>query len=283
MSWTLLFAYFSDTPLRMRARLVDDLNSVDLVEPLLGFIFRVLELHTDRTRDISMLSKTSLDTSFTDGIGEIRAYAAHLYFLCLTHVPALVRTWWIECNDRSLCAAVESLTEKNYSGPLIQSDVKTLQSDQSKNIFSDENLSVRISNAGRDIYTTYEIDEQKMEMAIRLPPNYPLRRVTIEGLQRVGVKDAQWRAWLLASQSMLTAQNGSILDAIGLFQKNVSLHFEGVADCNICFSILSIQDKALPSKKCQTCKNLFHSSCLFKWFKSSSQSRCPLCRASFVF
>jgi hypothetical protein len=35
---------------------------------------------------------------------------------------------------------------------------------------------------------------------------------------------------------------------------------------------------SLPDKKCKTCNNPFHSQCLFKWFSSSQQSTCPLCR-----
>lgn len=283
MAWTLIFRYFEGSSFRMRVKLIDDLQELGLTDSLLVFIFLILRLQDDKPADISKVNCVALDTQFTDGAGEFTAYAAHLYFLALTHIPALVRQWWLDCQDRPLSAAVETLTEKYYSAVLIQNDVQSLQSDQSKALLKDEKISVKINNAGRDIYTTYEIDDQKMEMAIRLPANYPLRRVTVEGLQRVGVKDAQWRAWLLGSQAVLTAQNGSVVDAISLFQRNVSLHFQGVEDCNICFSILSIQDKSLPSKKCQTCKNLFHSSCLFKWFKSSSASRCPLCRTSFAF
>jgi E3 ubiquitin-protein ligase DOA10 len=38
-----------------------------------------------------------------------------------------------------------------------------------------------------------------------------------------------------------------------------------------------------PNKRCATCKNTFHSVCLFRWFKSSNQSTCPLCRNNFVY
>lgn len=283
MAWILMFKFFEQSPMRMRLKLVDDLQRLDLLESLLGFIFLALRLLDTKPVDVSKISKAELGANFETGSGELTSYACHLYYLALVHTPALVRSWWIDCKDRLLSAAVESLTEKHYSILLIQRDVQTLQGKQSADLLKDANLTINVSNAGRDIFTTYEIDEQKMEMAIRLPSNYPLRRVVVEGLQRIGVKDAQWRAWLLASQAVLTAQNGTILDAVSLFQRNVSLHFEGVADCNICFSVLSVTDKSLPSKKCQTCKNLFHSSCLFKWFKSSSQSRCPLCRTSFAF
>lgn len=283
IAWTLLFRYFKNTPLRMRVKLVEELQDLGLVDTILGFVFSVLKLKDDKPADIAKLTKVTLDTEYQDGKGELLSYAVHIYYLCLLHIPALVRAWWIECSDRTLSSAVELLTEKYFSMSLITNDIASIQGDNSKKVLSDDNLTIRVSNGGREIITIYEIDEQKMEMAIRLPANYPLRKVKVEGIQRIGVKDTQWRAWLLASQAVLTAQNGSILDAISLFQRNVSLHFEGVADCAICFSILSVQDKSLPSKKCATCKNLFHASCLFKWFKSSSQSRCPLCRNSFAF
>lgn len=294
LTWLSIFRYFQDTPLRMRMKLIDDLRNLDLIEPLLGLIFAIMRLLDDRPADIAAIVETadfgkeeedvlSLVTLEADERDARLAYATHLYYACLLHVPALVRGWWIECKDRVLSSAVEQLTEKHYSRRLVQQEVASLQSETSRKFLRESNVRVRVSNGGRDVVTTYEIDEQTMEMAVRLPLNYPLRRVAVEGIQRVGVRDAQFRAWLLASQAVLTAQNGSLLDAISLFQRNVSLHFEGVADCNICFSILSVQDKSLPSKRCQTCKNLFHSSCLFKWFKSSSQSRCPLCRASFAF
>jgi hypothetical protein len=77
-----------------------------------------------------------------------------------------------------------------------------------------------------------------------------------------------------------------------VFKKNVSLHFDGVVECAICYryiqlkystdpSIISLTDRTLPTKPCRTCKNRFHASCLYKWFNSSHSSSCPLCRALF--
>lgn len=80
-----------------------------------------------------------------------------------------------------------------------------------------------------------------------------------------------------------TLQNGRIVDGLGLFKKNVSLHFEGQVECAICyscvqfpvstvtkvwlaslFSVISVTDGSLPKKPCKTCKNRFHAGCLFK-------------------
>ena len=79
------------------------------------------------------------------------------------------------------------------------------------------------------------------------------------------------------------SQNGHIVDAISLFKKNVTLHFEGQTECAICYSyvcitfssarageltptqsIIGLTDGSLPRKACKTCKNRFHASCLYK-------------------
>ena len=101
-------------------------------------------------------------------------------------------------------------------------------------------------------------------------------------------------------------QNGSIADALGLFKANASRHFEGVEACSICYSVISVTDRTVPSKRCRTCKAGFHAGCLYKWFSTSKGSRwvsysalelhsylslslprrllppsCPLCRSLF--
>lgn len=79
----------------------------------------------------------------------------------------------------------------------------------------------------------YVVDEQPMEIAIRLPADYPLHGVEVKDVRRVGVTEAKWRAWLLAVQQVVTSRDGLVLDALTLFKRNVSLHFAGVVDCAI--------------------------------------------------
>lgn len=76
-------------------------------------------------------------------------------------------------------------------------------------------------------------------------------------------------------------QNGSILDSLLLWRRNVEKRFEGIEECAICYSIVHGSNCELPTQKCFTCKHAFHSSCLYKWFSSSGQSTCPLCRNQF--
>ena len=84
-------------------------------------------------------------------------------------------------------------------------------------------------------------------------------------------------------------QSGSIVDGLSFFLKNVTSHFEGIAECAICYSCVSFAcamtdgnaadvsmpslclhsvvnatDGSLPRKPCKTCKNRFHAACLYK-------------------
>lgn len=77
-------------------------------------------------------------------------------------------------------------------------------------------------------------------------------------------------------------QGGSIVDGISFFKKNIASHFEGQAECAICYSwvmcalfslhgclyvrcrMISAMDGSLAKKPCKTCRNRFHAGCLYK-------------------
>jgi hypothetical protein len=81
----------------------------------------------------------------------------------------------------------------------------------------------------------------------------------------------------MTTQGVITFSNGSIIDGLQVFKRNIIGALKGQNECAICYSIIST-DKRMPDKKCTTCKNLFHRTCLYKWFQTSNQNTCPLCR-----
>lgn len=176
----------------------------------------------------------------------------------------IIRRWWLDSLSRGESVSLELITEKYFSVSIISDEFERLQLSLRESRFQDDRLEVKMSKISREVVVKFNIDDQIMEIVVRLPTCYPLRQAEVEGTKRVGVKEAQYRAWLLASQSTIAYHNGSIIDAIYVFFKNVSLHFEGVAECAICYSVLAAQDKSLPSKRCGTCKNKFHGVCLYK-------------------
>ncbi|KAF9255354.1 hypothetical protein L218DRAFT_884324, partial [Marasmius fiardii PR-910] len=118
-----------------------------------------------------------------------------------------------------------------------------------------------------------------------IPNDWPLHRIETQDTKMVGVDEKRWRAWILAVQQTMWAQNGRIADGLALFKKNVTLHFEGQVECAICYSYCDgwkPTHGSLPKKPSRTCKNRFHSGCLFKRFKTSHSSSCPLRRSDIL-
>ncbi|EMR11068.1 hypothetical protein PNEG_00665 [Pneumocystis murina B123] len=284
LSWILIFTYFKNTSYILKSHYIESLKNSNCIPLTIEFIFKTLELLSDKPINAIEISWDILEWKSADNIKtEILSLMVYVYLLILRYIPSLARDWWIGCKNRQLTQSVETFTEKNISSILIEDEIASVLLESIQLKINDDNIHVKTSKTTREVTTSYTIDDQYLEMVIRLPACYPLNQVIVEGIQKIGVKDAQWRAWLLASRILITTQNGSIADAVSLFKRNVSLHFEGVVACHICFSIISVQDRSLPSKKCAICKNKFHSGCLYKWFKTSNASKCPLCRTTFSF
>ncbi|KAK9375652.1 uncharacterized protein V1513DRAFT_457693 [Lipomyces chichibuensis] len=285
-SWKLIFEYFENAPFALKTKYVESLKEGDYIDTILNLLASILHLTSGKPPDASKLPFTRYDPdeALDTPVQDLQWLLLHIYYQLLRHVPSVVRKWWAEIRNRQLSLAVESFTQKYFSPVLIDSELQSVQAKlaEAEIEAEDENMQVKVSRVTHEVAAVYSIDEQTMEMIIRVPTNFPLHDVHVDGVKRVGVKENQWRAWLLASQSVITSQNGNIVDALVLFRRNVNLHFEGVTECAICYSILH-QDRSLPNKRCQTCKNKFHAGCLYKWFQSANSSSCPLCRQPFSF
>ncbi len=285
LSWLLIFDHLQYASFAVRSAYVEELKETQDAQMLLNLIISSLGLSQSREKidlnslDVAEYTPSQQSEDWTD----YRHLVVHMYYLLLRHLSSQVRSWFLSCTNRALTIALEDFTEKNISPILIARELDELQSSTNSTELKSENMMLKIMRTAREVTAFYTVDEQTMEIRVHLPAAYPLRQVEVEGVRRIGVKEDRWRAWILASQSLMTSQNGSIADALILFKKNATLHFEGVVECSICYSILSAQNRSLPTKKCKTCSNKFHAACLYKWFKSSNSSTCPLCRQTFMF
>ncbi len=145
-------------------------------------------------------------------------------------------------------------------------------------------LEVKIAPKTGEIIASIPVDEESPPVAISitLPPAYPLQSALVVGRSRVLVDEKKWKSWLLTIQGVIMFANGNLVDGLLAFRRNVQGALKGQSECAICYSVIST-DMQTPNKRCATCKNAFHSVCLFRWFKSSNQSTCPLCRNNFVY
>ncbi|PLW09364.1 hypothetical protein PCASD_18962, partial [Puccinia coronata f. sp. avenae] len=284
MSWLLVFSYFQNASSRLRNSYSSQLRETGLVSenliPLLHDVLQVAE--RGKPIDISIWDVPSFDFSLMESTKQKSIpLAAYVYFLALRTVPAQIRSWWEDCRNKQLSISVVSFISRQFSPILISQELGKIKEPAMLQSLTDENMAIKVSPMMKEVKVTYTVDEESMEIVIRIPSDYPLQPVEVLDIRKVGIPDTTWRAWLLVVQQSIANHNGSIADAIGLFKKNISLHFEGVEACAICYAIISVVDRSLPSKACRTCRNRFHPSCLYKWFSTSHGSSCPLCRSLF--
>ena len=183
----------------------------------------------------------------------VRLLAAHVYYRALLTIPSLVRSWLEDCKDKNLYTSVTNYTATHFSPVIINTELSRLKSPESVEELSAENLTVKVASAVNEVTAGYNVDEHQLEITLKIPNDWPLQRVTVKDSKRIGVSEGRWRGWLLGVQQIVWSQvcgtdsvichhtegicqNGRIVDAISLFKKNVTLHFEGQAECPICYS-----------------------------------------------
>jgi len=184
------------------------------------------------------------------------ALSTHVFYRALENVPQLVRNWYEACKDRQLAISFISVVTRHISPVLIEHEFAVIREPGVLKTLEDDSLTVRVLSASAEITARYTIDEQPMEIVIKLPQEYPLRNVEVKEVNRVGVTEGKWRGWMMNVQQLVMSrvsvhpwqwgrrgcgpeaehcplQNGLLLEALKLFKSNVSLHFEGKTECSI--------------------------------------------------
>lgn len=283
--WWIVLEFFDNTSLRVKQGYLDQLRKLNLVkESLLPCLFGLLNIGVAGEKPFA-LGPWYVDEFYLGFYDKSYApaqsvLAAHIYFKSLKSIPGLIRTWYSECQDRQLSAAISTYTKTHFSPTLISQELAQFRSSaaSASEALADDTFTLKVAPSVNEITATYAVDEQEaFEVAVRLPNEYPLRAAEVKDVRGVAGMENRRRAWLFGVQN--AAQQGLIYDALVMYKKNVAGHFEGKSECAICYSLISVTDRTLPTKPCRTCKNLFHASCLYKWFNTSHTSSCPLCRS----
>ncbi|KAJ3757954.1 hypothetical protein EV360DRAFT_44950 [Lentinula raphanica] len=290
LGWMLLFDSFADTSMKVRMNYIEQIRNSNVIEEhFIPSIFSLLSLDRGIVKayklDMWGVDEFYVQLYEAGSSSGLQTLAAHLYYRALLTVPSLIHNWLTNCRDRQLSSTIASYTQSHFSPVLIRTELNHVKSPEAQSEFaSDENpLAVKVaSGVVNEVTATYSVDDQQLEIRLRIPGDWPLHRIEIRDTKKVGVDDNRWRAWILGVQQTIWAQNGRIVDGLALFKKNVAGHFEGQVECAICYSLINVNDGLLPKKPCNTCKNRFHAGCLYKWFNSSHSSSCPLCRSDIL-
>ncbi|XP_062615887.1 E3 ubiquitin-protein ligase listerin-like [Saccostrea cucullata] len=277
LSWKLLLTSFHHSPAELRSKYAAYLQENGCMNQLMSVIFRLMpEVPINKDKSNIFEKPFSLQASGEPSSFEICELACSVYKDALKTTPALVRLWWKD-QDRKSVSYVDKFTSKYVSPVLCTEEISSLDAIDKKDV----NFTVKTRPSTREVVAVHTLEEVCIEVVITLPQNYPLGNITVSSEKKVGVTAQQWDKWLLQLNIFLQHQNGSIMDGLRIWRRNIDKRFEGVDDCMICFSVLHGTNFQLPRLSCKTCKKKFHSACLYKWFQTSHNSTCPLCRNLF--
>ncbi|XP_052810138.1 E3 ubiquitin-protein ligase listerin-like [Mya arenaria] len=272
LTWKLILKFFKSAPSELRQEYAGYLQERGYVDTLMYSLFRLMPNNPQRMFQLPY----STHVKEPGSCAGVQHLACDVYSQLLTTIPAMARTWW-KSQDRKSSAYVDMFTSKHVSPLLCTREISSVQTTDVQLV----NMSIKARPTTREVIAVYSFEEVSVDMVISLPQNYPLGNISVTSEKRVGVSGPQWEKWLLQLNIFLQHQNGNIIDGLKLWKNNIDKRFEGVDECMICFYVLHGTNFQLPRITCRTCKKKFHSACLYKWFNTSHNCTCPLCRNVF--
>lgn len=281
LGWTVVFDHFANASFKLKEMYHADIKSSSQVPVLLDTICDILRITSGRPVDASKFNITSLTIEDRDlADKEAQSIAIYLYYQSLLNIPDLVKEWFIEQKNR-IKSPLESWTQKHISSLIVAASLEAAMEWAATQDQDDRPVSIKPSPRASELVASIVIDDESppISLAISLPGAYPLEQAIVTSRNRVGVSDKNWQSWMRTFQIIIFS-TGSLIEGLIAFRRNVQGALKGQTECAICYSIIGT-DMKTPDKKCGTCKNTFHSVCLFRWFKSSNSSSCPLCRNNF--
>ena len=277
LAWKLIYRHFSSASYRLREMYTASLKGSNSLSHLLDTLCSELRI-IDRPIDAS---KYTFDDSLPSNLNTAWL-ATDLYHSCLLYTPGLAKSWYIEQKNR-IRGPLETWTQKYITPSLITASFAAVAAWAETQDQDDSPLTIKSNPRASELIASMPIDPESPAIAIlvSIPTAYPLNSPTVSSKTRVAVSEKNWQSWLRTIQIIIFS-TGSIIEGLVAFRRNVQGALKGQGECAICYSIIGT-DMQTPNKKCGVCGNAFHGGCLYRWFRSSNSSTCPLCRNAFSY
>lgn len=297
LSWKLIFDAIGSAAYKVRGDYTDALKAEGVLAQLMEFMFDVLGHSAGNPINIDREGLTAddiedYDIQVADQMLEERDMhwlLIHLFYKTLRYAPGLFKSWFLDCRSRQTKIAIEPWMKKYFSPIIIThalSEVEEWAKKQEVTEEGEKELIIKVNYGQAEVTAAYPFDDDGEDhnatILIKAKPTYPLDSVEVVGVTRLGCSERKWQSWLRITHGIVTMSNGAFVDGLTAFRRNVLGALRGHSECAICYSLVAV-DKKMPDKKCPQCKNVFHANCLHKWFASSGQSTCPLCRTRMDF
>lgn len=138
-------------------------------------------------------------------IFSIQAFASHIYFRALLTLPSLIHSWLQECKDRQVSTAITAYTSTYFSPIIIRNELLSIKAPEVLASLENENLKIKVSSSVNEVVALYLVDEHQLEIKFKIPNEWPLKRIEIRDVQKVGVEENRWRGWIFGVQQTIWA------------------------------------------------------------------------------
>ncbi len=209
-------------------------------------------------------------------------HLAQLLVRVFKRFPAGVRAW-LAAQRPGRVSTLRTLVAKHLSAFMVDRELLRARAYAAALPKADA-LSVRVeaTAAKKAVSVSYSVeDASAVSLSVVVPRDFPLVPARAEGVERLGVSEGKWRAWLLTVSSLLSSSDAPVVHSIRRWREDVERSMAGIEACAVCYCVLHASDRSLPGPACATCNHRFHAACLYRWFKSSGGATCPMCRALF--
>ncbi|KAK3066726.1 hypothetical protein LTR53_016805, partial [Teratosphaeriaceae sp. CCFEE 6253] len=207
-SWRLLFDHFSGSSYRVKTDYIDQLKEGTYLAGLLSFTFDFLGHSRGKPIDASKFDiHEHVPDMEPSPERDVQWLLTHLYYLALTHLPSLTKSYYLDTRSRQTSLAVESWTAKYISPLIITASLQAVAEWSEKSVKEDpefEKMSVKVGMKSKEINVGYVVDEQTTAVKVVLPEAYPLASAQVVGVSRVAVKEEKWQSWLRNCQGVIT-------------------------------------------------------------------------------
>ena len=216
-SWRVFFDHFEGSSYKVKNDYIEQLKEGSYLTSLLDLVFDFLGHTRGRPADASKFDVQQYTPDVEPSPEkDVQWLLAHLYFLALTHLPSLVKSYYLDIRSRQTSQAIDKWTAKYISPLVIRSSLEAVDEWSKKSVKEDpeyEKMAVKVGMRSREINVSYVVDEQTMAIKVILPEAYPLASAQVVGVSRVAVKEEKWQSWLRNCQGVITFSVSSLLQS----------------------------------------------------------------------
>jgi hypothetical protein len=241
-------------------------------------------IHETTSTSSSSSSLTGFCRQLTQSSRPFEVLTRRAWFVTVGKFPSMVREWYSNrtWSDRSEKQVVFQYVKKHISPMVLREDLSHLEKEIKEKVTDASKFNVKASAQSRVVAMTIVHDETSFDTELHFPEGYPLFQASIVCTKRIGIRPDKWQKWSLQIIQLLSRREGTLAEAVFQWKTNIDSEYQGVEPCPICYAVAHVSDGSVPKSKCKTCNNVFHSKCLGKWWASTHQSLCPLCKTSFM-